>query len=193
MSDFRYYRVWTPAGHAYYRVDETAAFGRQVRVLSDGLWKVSATVPTAETFLVDYIVLRTEVSATDVPCPLCSVIADEVTRVVVHEWPDALAIKPLPAGLVDGHTLVIPKAHVVDAAADPLITGMVAARAAELGAEMFGTNFQMMTNVGPLSGQTAFHLHLHVWPRQEGDGLVMPWTAQQLVEAGVDGPVRSHP
>lgn len=179
MPDFRYFQIpQPPHGHEYYRVDEHADPGRQVCKLVDGLWTPVLTV-TAEQFFIQYGLWQTEISATDVPCPMCDVVADRVTRVVVHEWPDALAIKPLPDGLVEGHTLVIPRVHLVDAAESPLIAGMVAARAAEFGALMFGSNFQLVNDVGPLADQTVFHLHWHVWPRRRGDGLVMPWTAQQ--------------
>lgn len=179
MPDFRYFRIPTPTGLEYYRVDDTAPRGTQVRQLVDGLWKPTPGMSTAEQFLLEYGLWRREVSATDVPCPMCAVVADEVTRVVVREWPDAIAIKPLPSGLIAGHTLVIPKAHVVDAAADPLIAGMITARAVELAVERFGTNFQVHINNGPEAEQTVFHLHCHIWPRRKGDGLIMPWTAQQ--------------
>lgn len=183
MPDFRYFRIPRPPySHEYYRVDEYAAPGRQVRKLVDGQWTPVLTVLTGEQFFLEYGLWQTEISATDVPCQMCDVVADRVTRVVVHEWPDALAIQALP-GLVEGHTLVMPRVHLVDAVESPLIAGMVAARAAELGALMFGSNFQLMNNVGPLADQTVFHLHWHVWPRRRGDGLVMPWTAQQTAGA----------
>jgi histidine triad (HIT) family protein len=182
MPDFRYFRVVLPAGNEYYRVDDSAPHGTQVRQLVDGLWK-PASMPTAKQFLLEYGLWRIEVSATDVPCPMCAVVADEVTRVVVREWPDAIAIKPLPSGLVAGHTLVIPKTHVVDAAEDALIAGMITVRAVELAVALFGSNFQVWINNGPEADQTVFHLHCHIWPRCKRDGLVMPWTVQQTAGA----------
>ena len=41
------------------------------------------------------------------------------------------------------------------------------------------SDFHLITNCGPWADQTQFHLHWHVVPRRENDGLVMPWTAQQ--------------
>ena len=126
-------------------------------------------------------------------CVFCAIAAGHQPSVVVREWDDAVAFVPL-APVVDGHILVIPRAHVVDAAESPLVAGMVAARAAELGARLYGTNFHLVNNVGPLADQTTFHLHWHLCPRQKGDGLVMPWTAQQQqVVVGADGAGRSHP
>jgi histidine triad (HIT) family protein len=188
VTSFRYFELPEPgtSEDTYFRLDTSAPPGKQVRVMRDGLWqrwRLSAPgiapALTAEQFLQEFGPHAQEVSATDVPCPMCAVVADEVTREVVFEWPETLAIKPLPSGLVEGHTLVIPKVHVVDAAEAPLITGMVTFRAAELGVALFGPNFQLHVNNGPEADQTVLHLHVHAWPRRRGDGLVMPWTAQR--------------
>jgi hypothetical protein len=74
---------------------------------------------------------------------------------------------------------------VIDAAESPMITGMVAARAAELAAETWGTNFNLMINSGTAADQTLFHLHVHIWPRRRGDNLGGPWTAQQQTASAV--------
>jgi histidine triad (HIT) family protein len=50
---------------------------------------------------------------------------------LVAEWVDAIAIVPLNP-VTPGHVIVIPDAHVEHAADDPLVTGMVFARAAAL-------------------------------------------------------------
>jgi histidine triad (HIT) family protein len=166
---------------AYFRIDEAAPEGRQVRHLVDGLWGPYEPFPSASAFLSQWAMQLTEITATDVPCPGCAMIAGEATRIVVRNWPDAVAIKPRPAGLVVGHTLVLSKTHVIDAAESPMITGMVTSRAAELAAERWGTNFNLMINSGTLADQTLFHLHVHIWPRRRGDNLGGPWTAQQQV------------
>lgn len=180
MPDFRYFHVRMPRGwDAYFRIDESAPEGGQVRQLDDGLWGPYEAFPSAATFLSNWATHLTEIAATDVPCPGCAMITGEATRIVVRNWPDALAIKPRPAGLVVGHTLILPKTHVIDAAESPMITGMVMSRAAELAAELWGTNFSLMVNSGELADQTLFHLHIHAWPRRLGDKLGGPWATQQ--------------
>ena len=79
-----------------------------------------------------------------------------------------------------GHTLVVPRAHAVDALAasdhDLGASMALAARVGraaetELGAE--GVVFQTLAR--PAAGQTVFHVHIHVIPRRHGDGFVFPW------------------
>jgi histidine triad (HIT) family protein len=79
-------------------------------------------------------------------CPFCLIIAGKAPATVVAEWPDAIAILPREhggrRGCTDGHTLVIPRVHVPDMAADPLVTGMTMARAAELAARVGDCNIK---------------------------------------------------
>jgi histidine triad (HIT) family protein len=95
----------------------------------------------------------------------------------VRRWPDALAIRPLRP-VTDWHLLVIPVRHVATAATDPHLTGRVASYAAALVAEA-RWQANILTSVGPAATQTVHHLHWHVVPRRPGDGLALPWSAQQ--------------
>jgi histidine triad (HIT) family protein len=94
---------------------------------------------------------------------------------VRYEWPDALVIKPLNP-VTDGHVLIVPKAHVANAADDPTITAATFARAAEWTRLRPDEAFNLITSVGPLATQTVMHLHVHYVPRREGDGLSLPWS-----------------
>lgn len=108
-------------------------------------------------------------------CAFCEVIADRTKLVtpLVHEWPDAVALVPLNP-ITAGHLLVIPKAHVEDAVEDPVITGAVMARAVSIAVR----HANLITSAGWLATQSIRHLHIHVVPRREGDGLALPWTGQ---------------
>lgn len=108
-------------------------------------------------------------------CVFCRIIAgDEPAHTIAH-WPEAIAIVPLKP-VVDGHFLVIPRAHVPDAAADPLLAGVTAVRAAELANRLVDGDFNLMTSVGANATQTIRHLHWHIVPRRPGDGLALPWS-----------------
>ena len=37
----------------------------------------------------------------------------------------------------------------------------------------------LITNIGPAATQSVWHLHVHVVPRTEGDGLLLPWSNQR--------------
>lgn len=105
-------------------------------------------------------------------CPFCDIVAGRAAAQVVRRWPDSLAIVPL-SGVTPGHLLVIPKAHVADVGVDPVVSAVVMRRAAELAAEFDACN--IITSRGENATQTVFHLHLHVLPRRDKDGLALPW------------------
>ncbi|MFF0389623.1 HIT family protein [Kitasatospora sp. NPDC004615] len=113
----------------------------------------------------------------DSSCVFCAIAAGTAPAVVVREWPDAIAIRPRSGGVNPGHLLVIPRAHVADVGADPVVSAAVMARAAELAAVLPAAN--VITSKGSAATQTVFHLHIHVVPRADGDGLPLPWTPQR--------------
>ncbi|MGI5408690.1 HIT family protein [Streptomyces chartreusis] len=109
----------------------------------------------------------------DEPCPFCEINLGRAPATFVHEWSDTIAIVPLNP-VVDGHTLVIPKQHVRDFASDPVVAGATMQRAAQL---MRWTDrpMNLITSRGREATQSVFHLHLHLVPRAEDDGLALPW------------------
>ncbi len=110
---------------------------------------------------------------TDQTCPFCEINLGRAYAEFVHEWSDTIAIIPLNP-VVDGHTLIIPKTHVADFATDPAISANTMRRAAQL---MQWTNrpMNLITSRGREATQSVFHLHLHLVPRAENDGLALPW------------------
>lgn len=112
-------------------------------------------------------------------CIFCEIIADPARQMAgvggtVAVWPDAIAIIPL-GPVVDGHTLVIPRVHVADFQINPLVSAVAMARAAELASALRMWPANVITSAGRVATQSVFHLHLHVVPRRENDGLALPW------------------
>ncbi|HEU5037397.1 MAG TPA: HIT family protein [Nocardioides sp.] len=109
----------------------------------------------------------------DPDCVFCAIVAGDVPADLVLDEPELVAFldrRPL----FKGHTLLVPREHVVTLpdlpaglrdgfleAAQRLATAMVDA----LGSE---GSFVAMNNV---VSQSVPHLHLHVVPRTKGDGL----------------------
>jgi histidine triad (HIT) family protein len=77
-----------------------------------------------------------------------------------------------------GHFLVVPRKHTASAFTSPIATGRAMRFAAELAQWMSLGDFNLITSAGSHATQTVFHLHVHVVPRRDGDGLHLPWTGQ---------------
>jgi histidine triad (HIT) family protein len=110
----------------------------------------------------------------------CAIIAGHAPATVIRTWPDTIAISPRHP-VTPGHILVIPRAHVTDVGQDAAVAATTMARAAELAAALPAAN--VITSRGTAATQSVFHLHLHVVPRTETDGLPLPWTPQHAARA----------
>ncbi len=120
-------------------------------------------------------------------CPFCAIIVGTAPAQIKMTWLDAIAFVPLNS-VTKGHILIVPKHHVVDAVEDPIITSVTMLRTVD-----YITRRQLfypygacniITSLGKEATQTVKHLHIHVVPREEGDGLHLPWTNQKV---GTDG------
>ena len=111
-------------------------------------------------------------------CVFCEILYGAAPAKTVYDGIATLGIKPLNP-VTEGHVLFIPRKHVRDAAEDPGVTSSTfndAAWYAQMLRQREGLDFNLITNAGPAATQTVFHLHVHVVPRREGDGLRLPWT-----------------
>lgn len=131
-----------------------------------------------------------------VTCVFCELLAGEGRTTWVARRDAASAFLPLPESrLSPAHTLVVPNEHVAgihDASAESLqaviLLAQEVARAMEASLGARGVN--ILSASGPGSDQSVPHLHLHVVPRWEGDGLdTWPSTvSHRLLEDGwLDG------
>jgi histidine triad (HIT) family protein len=109
-------------------------------------------------------------------CLFCRLAAGELPAHIVSADEHCVAfLDAAPAAR--GHTLVMPRAHVVDLwSADPETAAALArtcvgvARRIREGLNPDGLT--MRQNTGAASGQHVFHLHVHLVPRWHGDGSV---------------------
>jgi histidine triad (HIT) family protein len=113
-------------------------------------------------------------------CVFCAIVAGEAPAQMVASIPGSIAVRPLNP-VVPGHVLVLPTTHVRDAADDPDITAATMRHAAVLAPMVTPGQFNLITSAGPAATQTVFHLHIHIVPRSEGDGLALPWTRPMII------------
>jgi histidine triad (HIT) family protein len=120
-------------------------------------------------------------------CEFCAVVRGEDHSVeVVCEGESWMAFFPLnPA--TPGHTLVIPRVHVVDLwkldaplGADLMAAVIRVGRAIEEALTPEGMN--LITSAGETAEQTIFHLHLHLVPRWHRDGFGRIWPVEGKYE-----------
>ena len=108
-------------------------------------------------------------------CPFCErIAAGEFDGHVRH---GCVTFQPLNP-VVPGHRLVVPITHFERADEDPERTGWAFRLAATLAREKCWASFNLITSAGTAATQTVRHLHVHMVPRWEADGLSLPWTGQ---------------
>jgi histidine triad (HIT) family protein len=108
-------------------------------------------------------------------CPFCERIAADAF--FIHDE-HAVAFEPLNP-VTQGHLLVVPRTHVTEAGANPLVAGRTMQFAAEIAGPLgWALSYNLITSCGAPATQTVRHLHIHIVPRTKGDGLHLPWTGQ---------------
>ena len=109
----------------------------------------------------------------DENCIFCKILAGEIPSTVVYEDDDFRAILDVnPAAR--GHVIILPKNHAANIfelpdedASKIFVVAKKIATAIKKTSPCDGVN--ILQNNGEASGQTVFHLHVHVIPRFEGD------------------------
>ncbi len=100
-------------------------------------------------------------------CLFCKIIAGKIPSKKVYEDEKVYVFEDINPK-APTHVLIIPKRHVVDlkhaTAEDAEIIGYCHLVAAKIGRERgIEDGYRTVYNVGPRSGQSVFHLHLHLF------------------------------
>jgi histidine triad (HIT) family protein len=117
-----------------------------------------------------------------VECLFCKIVKGEIPSKKIYENHGALAFLDI-SPLSDGHVLVVPKKHFVqahemdaaswEAVADAL--NQVSKRLTDcLGVE----DYNILQNNGKLAHQVVMHVHFHVIPKFPGAGLKLQWDSR---------------
>ena len=108
-------------------------------------------------------------------CPFCDYAGPSE---ILMSSDTAIVIEPL-SPCVPGHRLVIPKEHMEflweDCDIAVALMSDITAFMVELG---YNGRCNVIINDGAIATQTVKHVHVHLIPREEGDGVKLPWTYQ---------------
>ena len=112
-------------------------------------------------------------------CVFCKIMAKQIPASVVHEDEHTLAFMDL--GQVNpGHVLVALKAHAenvyaLDEAQAGAVFRSVARVSRAIRAAFAPQGLSVYQANGKAAGQTVFHLHVHLVPRYDDDGMDLTW------------------
>jgi len=112
-------------------------------------------------------------------CIFCRIVAGQIPAATVLDTPDVTAfldINPIAAG----HTLVVLKSHrpsLLHAAPGEVSALFAAARrvAGAVQSAVGADSFNIELNDGPAAGQDIPHVHVHIIPRRDADGVSGGW------------------
>lgn len=106
-------------------------------------------------------------------CVFCRIVTGDEPATVL--WRDALSMVIVPLNPVtDGHTIAIPLVHANDFTTSWYVTAD-AMYAAFQYTQTLNEDFNIIASKGATATQSVFHLHVHIIPRRENDGLALPW------------------
>lgn len=122
-------------------------------------------------------------------CVFCKIISREIPAYIVYEDEKVLAfLDQRPTSL--GHTLVVPKSHYAnleEISEEDLAALMLAVKkVGRLLKDKLGiAGYNVNENNDPVAGQVVNHLHFHVIPRAENDGLKL-WEGKEYKPGEVE-------
>lgn len=110
-------------------------------------------------------------------CVFCKIINGEIPCFKVYETEHIVCFLDINASS-KGHTLIVPKKHVTNMfdVSDEIICEVIKAvnYVTKLLKEKLGVEaVNVINNSGEKAGQTVMHLHYHVIPRYDNDGIVI--------------------
>lgn len=110
-------------------------------------------------------------------CAFCVIVHRDPKSQLRATDKDCVVFEPLDP-VVPGHVLVVPRKHIADFTYDPEIFAACAEMItieSQIAKEKAG-GVNLIASAGIAATQSIFHLHFHIVPRNEDDGLFLPWT-----------------
>ena len=123
-------------------------------------------------------------------CIFCEIVEGRVPVAKVYEDDFVLAFLDI-SPLSDGHTLVVSKQHSerLHHCSPDVLSGLsdaVGKVAKAVVAAMKCDGYNVLCNNGAAAGQLVEHVHFHIIPRNNGDGIFNLWPAKKYPEGKID-------
>ena len=118
-------------------------------------------------------------------CIFCKIAKGEIPSATIYESSEFKCILDVaPAN--KGHALIITKEHYdnifqLDAETADKIFSFATVAAKAIKEETGCEGMNVLQNNGEVAGQTVNHFHLHLVPRNTGDGVKMSWSPKETV------------
>ena len=117
-------------------------------------------------------------------CIICKIVKNEISCIKIYEDKDILAILDIrPATKHGGHVLVFPKKHyelIIDVPSELLSKTILIIKKLSKALLDFGEGLNVLQNNKMVSGQAIPHVHFHLIPRFQNDGItVEKWIANE--------------
>jgi len=115
-------------------------------------------------------------------CPFCKIASHEAPAAIVYEDEELMAFMD-KRPVSDGHLLVAPKAHyetLVEMEFELVgkLFILVAKLCRAIWRALRPEGINVLQNNGPAAWQHVPHVHVHIIPRWEGDGIAVRWPAR---------------
>ncbi|MBN1437550.1 MAG: HIT family protein [Sedimentisphaerales bacterium] len=123
-------------------------------------------------------------------CVFCQIVNGSIPACKIYEDQYMLSFLDI-APVSPGHCLLIPKKHYATLSECPQeVVAQLAGQLAAIGDAVVGATkaqgYNILNNNGRCAGQLVGHVHFHIIPRIEGDGVLSGWPAgkypQGLIE-----------
>ncbi|MCI5868163.1 MAG: HIT family protein [Dorea sp.] len=122
----------------------------------------------------------------DENCIFCKLANGEIPTSTLYEDDDfRVILDASPAA--KGHALILPKEHYANLyELDDELAGKALVLAKKMITKLTGIlgcdGYNIVQNNGEAAGQTVFHFHIHLIPRQKDDGVMLGWKMGELTE-----------
>lgn len=119
-------------------------------------------------------------------CIFCKLANGDIPTATLYEDEDfRVILDASPAA--KGHALILPKEHYANLyELDDELAGKALVLAKKMITKLTGIlgcdGYNIVQNNGEAAGQTVFHFHIHLIPRQKDDGVMLGWKMGELTE-----------